>query len=155
MEFHGSADAHVDADPRDVFARLIDLDRLPEWNDAIEAVLETPAALVEDSEWMIRMHAMGTRWDSRSHVLELDRDELRFVHRSMSDDGNPSYIIWSWTVTPEGAGARVNVQWAGHPKTFWRRVLLARIRSRVLRREVWSSMLHLEMMLRSGATATR
>jgi len=126
-ELEGSADA--------VFATLTDLDRLPVWNDAITAVLERPAQLEPDAEWVVRVHALGQSWASRSKLLDFDPKGRRFRYRSCTDDGNPSWAEWTWTVAPIDEGhARVTVSWVLHPKTFWRRVLLVRIRSRQLRR---------------------
>ena len=63
-----------------------------------------------------------------------------FAHRSCTDDGNPSYVIWRGQIAPDGDGAsRVTVGWDLHPETFWRRMLLSRIRGRQLRREVPTS----------------
>jgi uncharacterized protein YndB with AHSA1/START domain len=39
-EFHGRVSARVNAAPQAVFDFITDVDRLPEWNAAIEAVLE-------------------------------------------------------------------------------------------------------------------
>ena len=55
-----------------------------------------------------------------------------FAYRSATDDGNPSYALWTWVVTDHADGALVTVACELHPRTFWRRVLLVRIRSRQL-----------------------
>ena len=69
-----------------------------------------------------------------------NRDARRFVHRSQSDDGNPSYAIWTWEVTPVDGVSELTVRWEGHPETFWRRVLFSRIRSRQLESETRRSL---------------
>lgn len=140
-EFQASATKRVSARPDDVFDLITDLDRLPEWNACIEAVLAKPTALEIGAEWVVKMHVPGApRWDSRSRLVELDRDAGRFVYRSESDDGNPSFIVWTWTVRPAGDGTEVTVTWDGHPQTFWRKVLFSRIRHRQLDKEVPASL---------------
>ncbi len=70
-----------------------------------------------------------------------DAEARRFAYRSWTDDGNPSYAGWSWEVAEDPAGSRVTVAWELHPVTFWRRVLLVRIRARQLsRRELPESL---------------
>jgi len=55
------------------------------------------------------------------------------------------------SVDPDGEGARVVVAWEPHPRTFWRRVLMARMRNLQLRREVRTSMHALEAcIVRAG-----
>jgi uncharacterized protein YndB with AHSA1/START domain len=44
-EIHGRASLQVDATPQVVFDLITDVGRLPEWNVAIETVLERPPAL--------------------------------------------------------------------------------------------------------------
>src|SRR5207237_616763 len=89
------------------------------------------------------------RWESRSTLVELDRDALRLVHRSQTDDGNPSYGIWTWTVTPVDDAAELTIRWDAYPQTFWRRVLFSRIRRRPLASELrWT-------LSRSSSSATR
>ena len=41
-EFHGSDGARLTAAADAVFAALVDIDRLPEWNARIHHVIETP-----------------------------------------------------------------------------------------------------------------
>jgi hypothetical protein len=140
-EFHGTATIVLDAAPADVFATLVDIRRLPEWNAGIEKVVEgPPRPIAEGVEWVVQMHALGTRWRSRSRVALLDHDGLRFEHTSHTDDGNPSFAVWSWQVTPRGRGCLLSVSWAGHPKTFWRRALFSRLRAPALDSEVHASL---------------
>jgi uncharacterized protein YndB with AHSA1/START domain len=125
-EFHGTATAFVDATPESVFDLITDIDRLPDWNAAIECVIEAPGPLVYGSEWVVVMHPRGLpRWKSRSHLEAINRDALRFAYRSQSDDGNASYIQWTWQIVAVDGGAQVTVMWDAHPQTFWRRVLFA------------------------------
>ena len=42
-EFHGSDAARLTAAADAVFAALVDIDRLPEWNARIHHVIESPA----------------------------------------------------------------------------------------------------------------
>ena len=116
-----------------VFAILTDIGRLPEWNQRMTSVIEEPAALEIDAQWVVEFRALGQTWRSRSTVEEFDVAARRFAYRSMTDDGNPSYAQWTWTVA-ETSSARVTVAWTLHPATFWRRVLLVRIRARQLAR---------------------
>ena len=137
--------ADLDARADAVFATLTDINRLPEWNDAITGVLERPERVELGAEWVVRMHALGQSWASRSKVLEHDPDARRFHYRSCTDDGNPWWAEWTWTVTGiDATRSRVTVSWVLHPKTFWRRVLLGRIRTLQLRnRELPRSLSHL------------
>jgi uncharacterized protein YndB with AHSA1/START domain len=124
----------VAAPAQTVFDTLVYLEGLPSWNDAITRVLEVPARLEVGSEWVVEMSAMGQRWASRSHALELDPVRRVFAYRSCTDDGNPSFAEWRWRVEDSGSGCRVTVSWVVNPKTFWRRVLLAHFRRRQLAR---------------------
>jgi hypothetical protein len=129
-----SAAAVVPAPADAVFATLTDIARLPEWNDIMSSVVERPDRLEVGAEWVVELHALGQTWRSRSKVEDLDVAGRRFAYRSVTDDGNPSYARWTWTVADDGAGSRVTVSWELHPVTFWRRVLLARVRARQLAR---------------------
>lgn len=83
---------------------------------------------------MVELHALGQTWPSRSRIEAIDATERRFAYHACTDDGNLSYTQWTWTVAEAPAGSRVTVTWDLHPATFWRRVLLARIRARQLAR---------------------
>ena len=144
MALHGSITDVVRGSPPGVFALVTDIDRLPEWNAIITQVVERPAVLAPDVEWVVELKAMGRSWPSRSRVLVYDEVARRFEYRSQTDDGNPSYGIWSWQVADDPGGSRVTVTWDLYARTFWRRVLLARIRGRQLRREVKGSLQSLE-----------
>ena len=139
MRLTGTVTEVVAAPPGEVFAVVSDVDRLPEWNEIIEAVVERPPAMVPGAEWVVRLGTMGTRWQSRSRLLERDDAARRFGYQSQTDDGNPSYTVWRWTADDDPGGARVTVSWELHPETFWRQVLLARVRNRQLRTEVRGS----------------
>ena len=91
-------------------------------------------ALYLEAEWVVEFRALGQKWRSRSTVEELDAAHRRFVYRSRTDDGNPSYGRWTWEVAVDPAGSRVTVTSELHPVTFWRRVHLGRIRARQLAR---------------------
>ena len=130
-----SHSAVIDVPADAVFGVLTDLDCLPNWNEAIVEVTERPARLAPDAEWVVRMRALGQTWLSRARVLEHDPATRRLRYRSCTDDGNPSWAEWTWTVVPVGESrSQVTVSWALHPMSFWRRVLLVRIRARQLRR---------------------
>jgi uncharacterized protein YndB with AHSA1/START domain len=126
--------AVIEASPEAVFATLTDIARLPEWNGAMTEVIEEPERLVAGAQWVVEFRALGQTWHSRSTLEELDVAARRFRYRSGTDDGNPSYAEWAWEVSDDPAGSRVTVRWSLHPISFWRRVLLVRIRSRQLAR---------------------
>ncbi len=124
----------VSADPHSVFRTLTDIAGLPVWNATMTAVIDRPGELEVGAEWVVEFHALGQTWQSRSKVEELDVAARRFVYRSATDDGNPSYARWTWNVADAPDGSRVTVGWELVPATFWRRLLLARIRARQLAR---------------------
>jgi uncharacterized protein YndB with AHSA1/START domain len=136
-EFHGHASARVNATPQEVFDLITDVSRLPEWNAAIEAVLERPPALAEGAEWTIKMHPPRVpAWKSVSRVEEFDRDRRRFAYETRNADGNPSYVRWAWEVVDAGHGTEVTVTWDCYLKTLDRRFLAGPMRKRQLAREV-------------------
>jgi hypothetical protein len=148
-EFHGSAAARLTAAADAVFAVLVGIDRLPEWNARIHHVIENPAGPVaEDTEWVVQMRASGGRWPSRSRALVVDPVSGRFEYETHTDDGNPSSALWSWQVTPAGGGCELRVTWAVHPRTWGRRLLGARIRRPALITEVRTSLAGLDAYLR-------
>ncbi len=127
-----SASRIFDASADDVFSVVTDVSRLPEWNSAITAVIEQPNPLKPGAEWTVEMRALGQRWHSRSVVEALDPTGRCFAYKSVTDDGNPSYALWTWLVADHMNGSHVTVACELHPLTFWRRALLVRIRSRQL-----------------------
>ena len=140
-EFHGRASARINATPQAVFDLITDVGRLPEWNAAIEAVLERPPALAEGAEWTVKMHPPRMpSWKSVSRVEQLDRRHYRFAHRTRNADGNPSYVRWAWEVAGAGHGAEVTVTWDCHLKTLDRKLLAGPMRKRQLAREVSKSL---------------
>gem|GEM_PF-1486394 len=140
-----SASRVIDASADDVFRTVTDITRLPDWNAAITAVIEQPDHLDVAVQWIVEMHALGRTWHSRSVVEAIDPIGRIFAYRSATDDGNPSYALWTWVVTNHQDGALVTVVCELHPRTFWRRVLLVRVRSRQLgRTELTHSLATLE-----------
>lgn len=129
-----TANRTIEADADAVFALITDPHRLDLWNTIVRSTVEAPDELVPGSKWVIELAALGQTWLSRSTVIAIDRATRRFVYRSATDDGNPSHAEWTWTVTPSGTGCVVAVTADLHPATFWRRVLLVKIRARQLRR---------------------
>lgn len=140
MNFNVTETAIVEASPDDVFGLITAIDRLPDWNSEIRTVHERPAALTAGAQWVVEIHAMGTNWRSRSTVIDFDREPRVFAYDSQSDDGNPSVATWVWRVTPHARGAEVHVEASVTPKTFWRRHLFSKIRSRILPKAVRSSL---------------
>ena len=141
----------VSADPEVVFDLLTSPGRLSEWNRAIVRTVDAPPQLEQGSAWVVELHALGQSWPSRSTVTLLDRSTRRFAYRSQTDDGNPSHADWNWQVADSGGGSDLTVTVDLHPVTFWRRMLLARIRARQLRREMRDSLEQLETTLAPAA----
>ncbi len=129
MRSNGSASRYVAAPPDDVFRLITDVSRLPEWNERMTGVVETPPELMSGSEWVVGFHIGGKRFNSRSVVVELDPGRRRFVHRSKPDDENPSHTLWMWTVEPAGSGSRVTLGWDLRPATPLRKLLAAPMRA--------------------------
>ena len=106
-EIHGQATARVDAEPEAIFDVITDVGRLPEWNGAIEAVQDQPAALMTGAQWTVKMHPPHVpSWGSVSRVEELDRGKLRFAYETRNTDGNPSYTKWAWELVGAATGLR-------------------------------------------------
>ena len=135
--FQGSVTEQVEADPDELFELITDIGRLPEWNEHIHHVVETPESeLVDGSQWVVQMRANGARWKSRAHLEDLDPAGRRFAYVSRTDDDNPSRAHWSWQLTPAGTGTEVTVRWELRPRTFFRQHLAAPLRHRQLKNEV-------------------
>jgi uncharacterized protein YndB with AHSA1/START domain len=132
MDFEINEIVVIEAAPDDVFGLITDIDRLPEWNREIRTIHEQPAALAPGAQWVVEIHAMGTHWPSRSTVVDLDPATRTFAYRSQSDDGNPSVSTWVWRITAHERGSVVHLDASVRPKTFWRRHLFSKIRSRSL-----------------------
>ena len=67
-----SLSTYVDGSPTTVLEQISDIARLPEWNSAITAVLESPARLIPGAVWKVRLHALGQTWVSTSTLSELN-----------------------------------------------------------------------------------
>ncbi|MCA1673028.1 MAG: SRPBCC family protein [Actinobacteria bacterium] len=145
----GSASAVIVAPADAVFEVVTDPSRMTLWNAVMTEVVEVPEAMAPGSEWVVAFQASRVmRWRSRSRCEALVQSDRTFVHRSGTDDGNPSYAIWTWTVEPEGKGrSTLRVTWELHPETVLRKVLLSRIRNRMLRSEVPASLSALNTLL--------
>jgi hypothetical protein len=134
----------VAARPDEVFELISDPVRLPEWNRAIVGVIDVPDKLRPGDQWVVQLSALGQSWASRSTVVDIDRQARHFAYRSQTDDGNPSHADWAWQVSDAPGGCEVTVSCALHPATFWRRVLLVRVRAwQLQRRELPASLLAL------------
>jgi uncharacterized protein YndB with AHSA1/START domain len=150
QEIHGSAVASVNATPDATFRLITDIGRLPEWNRAIEHVVESAADLSPGAEWVVKMHpSRGMTWRSRSRVEEIDKDVRRFRYRTWNADGNPSYADWTWEVVSLDSMAQVSVSWDVYLKTLDRKLLAGPIRKRQLRKEVAESLRALDRTTRS------
>jgi hypothetical protein len=149
----GSSSAVVPIGAGAAFAAITDLAHLPDWNNKMTRVVELPDSLVPGVEWLVEFKVFGRKWLSRSRVEVIDAEAGRFEFRTQTDDGNPSFTGWRWQVEPAGEGCRVTVGWDLHPATFWRRVLLARIRNRQLAGEVAASLAALGRSAPAGRTS--
>ncbi|MGH9267059.1 MAG: hypothetical protein ACRD0D_02670 [Acidimicrobiales bacterium] len=68
------------------------MDRLPEWNNTIQRVVERPDTLIEGAEWVVAVKPPGMpEWLSRATTVEHDPAGRRFRYRTRTDDGNPSW----------------------------------------------------------------
>jgi hypothetical protein len=102
-EFYGSDATRLTAAADTVFAALVDVDRLPEWNARIHHVIESPAPaspVAEGTEWVVQMRASGGRWPSRSRALVVDPAAGRFEycpadHDAVTHAGHPAEEM-SW-----------------------------------------------------------
>lgn len=156
MPASGQASAVAPASPDELFRTLTDMAGLPSWNAAMTSVVSSPPDLQLGAEWVVEFHALGQTWRSRSRIEELDVAGRRFAYRSGTDDSNPSYARWGWDVADDPAGSRVTVTWELHPVTFWRRVLLSRIRARQLAKgEVPASLVALAAVVAPAAPTTQ
>jgi uncharacterized protein YndB with AHSA1/START domain len=150
QEIHGMASASVTAPPDTVFRLITDVERLPEWNRAIECVVEPAPELAPGTEWVVKMHpSRGMTWKSRSKVEEIDTETCRFTYRTWNADGNPSYADWKWEVAPLDSIVQVTVTWDVYLKTLDRKLLAGPIRQRQLRKEVAASLRALDQATRS------
>jgi uncharacterized protein YndB with AHSA1/START domain len=157
-EFTSHATGEVAAPAADVFAALTDVAALPRWNACIDRVLEPLDRPMEaGSVWVVQMKipVPPASWPSRATCTTYDAERFTFAHRSVTDDGNPSFVEWRWQVTPlTPATSRVDVTWSVNPRTLWRRLVLARMRRPQLVAEVGRSLRTLDRQL-AGAAAGR
>ena len=138
---HDSAEMAIIADPRSLFDIITDLGRLPEWNGAIEKVIDRPPGVSPGATWTVQMHpARLMRWRSVSTLEKIDPERMRFSYRTVNADGNPSYALWHWEVTSQGARATVSVRWDVCLETLDRQLLGGPVRRRQLRKEVAASL---------------
>jgi uncharacterized protein YndB with AHSA1/START domain len=147
MEKHGCTTGHVDAPPDEVFDLITSADRLPEWNLCIAKVIERRTTLNEGAEWVVEMNVHGMRWPSRSTLIECDRGARRYTYRSVSDDGNPSFALWTWELAPKDGGTDLTVRWNLNPKTRFRKLVAVRVRNRMLKNETQTSFQAIESTL--------
>jgi hypothetical protein len=89
------------------------------------------------------------RWKSVSTLQELDAECLRFSYRTVNADGNPSYTLWSWNLTPKPPGVQVSVHWDVYLETLDRQLIAGPIRRRQLRKEVAASLATLDTLVGS------
>jgi uncharacterized protein YndB with AHSA1/START domain len=146
--FRGTASARVAAPADVVFDAITDVERLPEWNEAIECVLSRPDVLRPGEQWLVRMHPpRGPRWPSRSTVRVIDREAGAFGYRTQHANGNPSFVLWDWQLTPAGEETEVRVSWDCTLNTVDRRWFGGPIRRRQLAREVPRSLAALALSI--------
>ena len=137
----GSVSDQLSVRADDLFRLISTVDLLPEWNERIHRVVAAPADPIQQGdEWVVAMGLMGARWNSRSRVESIDREERRLTVISRTDDGNPSHSRWIWEVVPVDEEAWITVSWELYPETFWRKVLFSKMRHRQLKEEVRGSL---------------
>lgn len=150
-QFTSRCAAEVAASAPEVFDVLTDVGRLPAWNARIDRVIDPgPDPMCVGAVWVvqIKLAVPPVTWPSRATCTAYDPAALVFAHRSVTDDGNPSFVEWRWHVVALDAGrSRVEVTWSVSPRTFWRRLLLARMRRRQLPSEVSASLAALSAAL--------
>lgn len=152
----GTITERLSVRPEDFFDLISSVRRLPEWNEHIHHVVQAPNHEPRaGDEWVVEIRAMWSRWNSRSQLQDVDRSGLRFALVSQTDDGNPSYALWTWQITLTNDASMVTVRWELHPKTFWRKMLISRIRHRQLKDEVRTSLRAAEQTLLAGAPSAR
>jgi uncharacterized protein YndB with AHSA1/START domain len=150
-EFHGTATTSIDARPEAVFDLITDVDGFPDWNIAIDSVVERPDVLTPDLTWTVRMKPPKMpRWFSVSRVDEIDRARGVFAYETRNADGNPSFLNWRWTIVGNDDACEVTVTWDAYLKTADRRLLAGPIRKRQLAREVPNSLSALARTLEGG-----
>ena len=88
-------------------------------------------------------------WKSRSSVQEIDPKALRFAYRTVNEDGNPSYTLWTWEIAAVDSASEVTVSWDVYLKTLDRKWLAGPIRQRQLRKEVAASLVAMEHAARN------
>lgn len=153
-EFHGRATARMAATPEAIFGLITDLDRLTEWNDAIETLVQRPADLVPGAEWTVTMHPPRLpRWGSISRVVDIDTRRRRFAYETRNADGNPSWVRWTWEVAAAGTGTQLTVTWDCYLRTADRRLLAGPMRKRQLAREVPRSLSAIDRAVRARAAS--
>jgi uncharacterized protein YndB with AHSA1/START domain len=134
----------IAAPAKAVFDTIVDVRSLPEWNERIRVGADAANPQAVGDQWVVEMGLMGVGFRSRSEVLEIDATAGRLVHRSQRDDGNPSYTIWTWVVTPDGDDrCRVSLGWELVPRTPTRRVMAA-VRARMIPDEAAASLAALD-----------
>ena len=125
---------------RAVFDLITDIHRLTAWNRNITRV-DGPAQLRRPGQiWHVRILQGPLSWVSTSTLVTIDADARTYTYRSGTDDDNPSFTEWTWSVRQAGHVAVVEVDWRLFPQTRLRRWVLAPIRRTQLRTEVAASL---------------
>jgi hypothetical protein len=89
---------------------------------------------------VVELRVMGLHRASQARVTAIDAQQYRFEHTSRND-GNASFTLRTWQVKPLGTNrSEVQVSWSGNPRSFWRRLLIARVRRPQLADEVQVSL---------------
>jgi len=149
MECIGSVDRVIAAEPDAVFAAITDVSSLPDWNAHITEVV-ADAELGPGAQWVVRMRYPGKKFNSRSTVLEFDREHRRIRFSSKPEDDNPSTTEWTWDVESIDGASRVRLTWELKPVTFVRRRVIAPMRARQLPAEAAESLAQLERRLHAN-----
>ena len=107
----------VDRPPSEVFAYVIDADKLPEWQEGvIEARKETEGPVGPGTRFIEVRKFLGRRMDSTVEVTEFQPDKT-FTLKMTS---GPVPFTVAQHFEPAGAGTRIRVTGEGEPGGFFK-----------------------------------
>ena len=92
--------------PAEVFARLVDLDRLSDWATIVVATRGHEVPLRVGSRFEQTVRIAGVEVDSRWHLTELEPDR-RLAYEAESHVGS---LRMRQSVVPEGGGTRLDLE---------------------------------------------
>lgn len=100
----------------EVFARMTDLPRMPEWNHMVEEVVPSETHLRVGSTARVKMRILGRRIEATYEVIELEPNR-RFVGRT----GAPISVTDTWAFEPlDEHRARLTYGSVGETRGFFK-----------------------------------